>query len=45
MKALLITLRLEQPVLVSQPQGGDENSSVSHVYIPGAVLRGALHGP
>ncbi|NEQ36901.1 MAG: hypothetical protein F6K40_11675 [Okeania sp. SIO3I5] len=41
MKAIEITLKIEQPVLVNSFQG-DPNSDVSYSYIPGSALRGAL---
>ncbi len=43
MKAIKITLKTEQPVLVTSFQG-DPNSDVSYSYIPGSALRGALIG-
>ena len=41
MKAIEITLKTEQPVLVTSFQG-DPNSDVSYSYIPGSALRGVL---
>lgn len=42
MKALTFEMFLEQPVIVSQPSAGEENSTVSANYIPGSALRGAF---
>ncbi len=42
MNAIIFTIKLEQPLLVTQLGSGDENSAVSLSYIPGSVLRGAL---
>ncbi len=42
MNALIITIRLESPLLVTSLGNGDENSSRSLAYIPGAMLRGLL---
>lgn len=42
MKALLITLKLETPLLMTGVSNGEENSSYSLPYIPGNSLRGAL---
>lgn len=44
MKALLIPLTLESPLLITHVGNGDENSSRSLPYIPGSALRGALVG-
>lgn len=43
MKAIKITLKTQQPVLVTSFQG-DPNSDVSYPYIPGSAIRGALIG-
>lgn len=40
--ALLFTLKLVEPVLITQVAGGDENSATGMNYIPGSVIRGAL---
>ena len=42
MTALLITLKLETPLLITGISNGEENSSRSLPYIPGSALRGAL---
>ncbi|NLS78408.1 MAG: hypothetical protein GXY76_14210 [Chloroflexi bacterium] len=42
MYALTFGLYLEQPVLVSTPRPGDENSSTAYGYIPGSAIRGAV---
>ncbi len=42
MKALLLTLDLLQPVLVARPRSGEENSSLSYLYLTGSAVRGAL---
>ncbi len=42
MHALTFGLWLEQPVLVSTPRPGDENSSTAYGYIPGSAIRGAV---
>jgi len=44
MKALLIPLTLEGPVLLTGVGNGEENSSQTLPYIPGNTLRGALIG-
>lgn len=44
MKALLIPLTLESPLLITNIGNGDENSSRSLPFIPGGMLRGALVG-
>ena len=44
MKALIISLKLETPVLITGIGNGEENSSLSLPYIPGGALRGALIG-
>ena len=41
MKALKFTITLREPVLMSRPLAGEENSSVSENFIPGSALRGA----
>ncbi|XHX78397.1 MAG: RAMP superfamily CRISPR-associated protein [Stenomitos frigidus ULC029] len=43
MKAIIVTLQTEQPVLATSFQG-DPNSDVSYPYLPGSVIRGALIG-
>jgi CRISPR-associated protein Csx10 len=43
-KALIIQLRLTQPVLAGQTHGGEPNSNVSLPFIPGSTLKGALAG-
>jgi CRISPR-associated protein Csx10 len=42
MKALTYRLRLLEPVLVAQAEGGEENSAVGLPFIPGSAVRGAL---
>jgi CRISPR-associated protein Csx10 len=42
MTALLVTLKLETPLLITGISNGEENSSRSLPYIPGSALRGAL---
>ena len=42
MKALVFTLILREPVLISQTLDGDPNSAISHGYIPGSTIRGVL---
>jgi CRISPR-associated protein Csx10 len=42
MNSLFITLKLETPLLITGLGNGEENSSRSLSYIPGAALRGAL---
>jgi CRISPR-associated protein Csx10 len=42
MNALTFRLRLLEPVLVSQAEGGEENSAVGLSFIPGSALRGVL---
>ncbi len=42
MNALTYRLRLLEPLLVSQAQSGEENSSIGLLYAPGSALRGAL---
>lgn len=41
MRALRVHIRLLEPVLVTQPMSGEENSSITYDFIPGSVLRGA----
>ncbi|MBV6392019.1 MAG: hypothetical protein KPEEDBHJ_01236 [Anaerolineales bacterium] len=42
MTAILVTLKLETPLLITGISNGEENSSQSLAYIPGSALRGAL---
>jgi CRISPR-associated protein Csx10 len=42
MTALLVTLKLETPLLITGISNGEENSSRSLTHIPGSALRGAL---
>ncbi|MEW5941612.1 MAG: hypothetical protein AB1750_18250, partial [Chloroflexota bacterium] len=42
MKALTFTLRLETPLLATQPNAGEPNSAKSYPFIPGSMIRGAL---
>jgi CRISPR-associated protein Csx10 len=42
MTALLVTLKLETPLLITGISNGEENSSRSLPHIPGSALRGAL---
>lgn len=44
MKAVILRIKLLQPLLVTRPGAGEENSSEAYSYIPGSVLRGALIG-
>lgn len=44
MNVLTLTIDLLEPLLITQPGGGDPNSAVSLDHIPGSVLRGALIG-
>lgn len=43
MKAIMILLETQQPVLATSFQG-DPNSDVSYSYLPGSMMRGALIG-
>jgi len=40
MKALEFDIHLKEPLLLSQPGAGEENSAVSRDYIPGATILG-----
>jgi CRISPR-associated protein Csx10 len=42
MKALTFQVRTIQPVLITRPGAGEENSATAHEFIPGSVLRGLL---
>lgn len=42
MNALTFNIHLLEPVLATQPGGGDPNSAVGFDFIPGSVIRGAL---
>lgn len=42
MNALTFLLTLEEPLLATQPAGGDPNSAESYDFIPGSLIRGAL---
>ncbi len=42
MKALTFLIHLDESVLATQPYGGEANSAVSFLYVPGSMLRGAL---
>jgi len=42
MNALIFNIHLLEPVLATQPGGGDPNSAVGFDFIPGSVIRGAL---
>lgn len=42
MNALIFTIHLLEPVLVTQLGGGDPNSSHGYSFIPGSVVRGFL---
>lgn len=42
MNAILIDLKLLQPVLVTQAGSGEENSSTAQEFIPGSAIRGAV---
>lgn len=44
MKAVVVRIKLLQPLLVTRPGGGEENSSDAYSFIPGSVIRGALIG-
>jgi CRISPR-associated protein Csx10 len=41
MKAIILTLEAQQPILATSFQG-DPNSDVSYSYIPGSMIRGAV---
>jgi CRISPR-associated protein Csx10 len=41
MKAIILTLETQQPILATSFQG-DPNSDVSYSYIPGSMIRGAV---
>ncbi|MEQ9621816.1 RAMP superfamily CRISPR-associated protein [Coleofasciculus chthonoplastes] len=43
MKAIILTLETQQPILATSFQG-DPNSDVSYPYIPGSMIRGAIIG-
>lgn len=43
MKAVVVTIETQQPILVTSFQG-DPNSDVSYSFIPGSAIRGALIG-
>jgi len=40
--ALVYILHLQEPLLATQPQSGEENSSTSFDFVPGSMVRGAL---
>src|SRR3990172_6159657 len=42
MKALTFLLKLQEPVLATQPHRGEADSKKSLPYIPGSMIRGAL---
>lgn len=42
MKALIVQMQTQQPVLVAHLGAGEENSSETTSYIPGSALRGAV---
>lgn len=42
MPALTFLIRLLEPVLATQAQSGEANSSTASTYIPGSMIRGAL---
>ncbi|NKQ37378.1 MAG: hypothetical protein HF973_17400 [Chloroflexi bacterium] len=44
MKAVTFLIYLQEPVLAGQTQNGEANSAVTHPFIPGSMLRGALFG-
>lgn len=41
MKALELIITLREPLLMTRPLTGEENSSISECYIPGSAIRGA----
>jgi CRISPR-associated protein Csx10 len=41
MKAIMLTLETQQPILATSFQG-DPNSDISYSYIPGSMIRGAI---
>ena len=41
MKAIILTLQAQQPILATSFEG-DPNSDVSYSYIPGSMIRGAV---
>lgn len=43
MKAIIFSLHTQQPLLATSVQG-DPNSDVSHSFIPGSMIRGAIIG-
>ena len=44
MKAIIFNLVLQEPLLATQANSAEPNSSISHSYIPGSMIRGALVG-
>ena len=42
MKAITFLLRLDEPLLVTQVQSGEENSAIGLLYVPGSALRGVF---
>lgn len=42
MDALELKIHLLEPLLLTQPYTGEENSSISHDFIPGSAVRGAV---
>lgn len=44
MNALTFQIRALQPLLVTQPGAGEENSATAYHFVPGSVLRGAVIG-
>lgn len=42
MNALSFVITLQEPVLAAYPNAGEPNSAVTHGYIPGSMIRGAM---
>lgn len=42
MKTLVITIHTIEPLLLSKPASGEENSSTTYDHIPGSAIRGAV---
>lgn len=44
MKAVTFLIKLDEPLLATQIENGEANSSISSSFIPGSMIRGALIG-